>query len=121
MKKAIMIIIAVIFVIGASAITATADGLLPEAEDGVIELTEDVSLTETLYLTSGVTLKGNGFAIKAAEGFSGTDLIVVSAGVEMDDVTLDGNGLVRVVRVTSGSLKTVGSVIKNGRAGSGKG
>ena len=120
MKKAVLIIIAVIFVIGAAAIAAKAEGLMPEAVDGVIELSEDVSLTETLYLGENVTLKGNGFAIKAAEGFSGINLVVVRANVEMDDVILDGNGLARVINVESGSLKTAGAVIKNGRAGSGK-
>ncbi|MBQ1730507.1 MAG: hypothetical protein II036_09215, partial [Oscillospiraceae bacterium] len=97
MKKAVMIIIAVIFVIGAAAIAAKAEGLMPEPVDGVIELSEDVTLTETLYLGENVTLKGNGFAIKAAEGFSGINLVVVRANVEMDDVILDGNGLARVI------------------------
>ena len=90
MKKFLSIALALLMVCVMLPVVALAADTLPTAENGVITLTEDVTLTSTWKITSDVTLDLNGKKLNIEIGKSGNAVEVEEATLTVKDSA--GNG-----------------------------
>ena len=95
-KRSIMtlsgILIAVALLFSIFTVSSKAASTMPEASNGVVKLTEDVTLTAGYVVPAGTTLKIdlNGHTIKTTKGLK-ADVITVEKGATL---TITGNGTI---------------------------
>lgn len=84
----------------------------------VIQLTDDVTLTEPLSINRNIEIYGAGKTLKADYTSENGTFITINGGLEvtMENVTIDANKMGRGIKVSDSKLVFKDSTVKNGKS-----